>query len=52
VGGADEVVFDQRQLAFGEATEAVEEPLADETAQDGIAQELKALVVRREFAGL
>jgi hypothetical protein len=32
--GADEMVFDERELPFGEAPEALEEPFADEPAED------------------
>ncbi len=52
--GAYQMVLQQRQLALGEVREAFEQPFADQTAEDRISEEFKALVVgagTRRIAG-
>ena len=48
---ADQMVFQQRKLAFVEIGEAREQPFAHQPAKDGIAQEFEPLVIRPAFGG-
>jgi hypothetical protein len=48
VGRADKVILQERQLAFCEIGKASEEPIADEPAQHGIAEEFETFVVGAE----
>src|SRR6185369_14781392 len=48
-GGADEVGLHLRQRSLVELGEVVEEEIADDEAEDGVAQELEGLVVASRF---
>lgn len=45
--GADQVILDQRELAFREIPETGEQPFADQPTENRIAQEFEAFVVGR-----
>jgi hypothetical protein len=49
--GAYKMVLDERELAFGEAAEMREQPVADKPAEDGVAEELEAFIIGRRAIG-
>ena len=52
VRGADQVILQEGKLALGETLKAMEKRFAYQQAEDGVSQELEALVIRLSFLGL